>query len=146
MFLYVPICSYMFLDVPYGAVLPPCLAMFQRFILLSDQSTPLWKLACVRTHYHTGWIHTYSNIHQRNLKDNLSAFSLPHLVSNIWINMKLVLAPHVPVSLFSCFCPLRETFDCMELHVVELCSHGALSRSSLKLHRAGSAILIEYKL
>ena len=158
MFLNVPRCSYMFLDVPYGAVLPPSLMVFLNQYTMSCDVSKIhtfvgskytFMKACMckdsLSHGLNSHIFKNSNIHQRNLKDNLSAFSLPHLVSNIWINMKLVLA-HMSLFLCLAVCPFRETFDCMELHVVELCSHGALSRSSLKLHRAGSAILIEYKL
>ena len=144
MFLYVPICSYMFLDVPYGAMLPPSLMVFLNQYTMSCDVSKIhtfvgskytFMKACMckdsLSHGLNSHIFKNSNIHQRNLKDNLSAFSLPHLVSNIWINMKLVLAPHVPVSLFSCFCPLRETFGCMELHVVgALLTWGSVSFQS----------------
>ena len=131
----------MFLDVPYGAVLPPSLMVFLN----------QYSMSCDVSKIHTFVGSKYTFMKACMCKDSLSHGLNSHIFKyssekferqfvsifhaspcKQYLNQyETCLAPHVPVSLFSCFCPLRETFDCMELHVVgALLTWGSVSFQS----------------
>ena len=161
MFLDVPICSYMFLDVPYGAVLPPSLMVFLN----------QYTMSCDVSKIHTFVGSKYTFMKACMCKDSLSWVEFTHIQkfkysSEKFERQSVSIFPAPPCKQYlnqyeTCLGPHMSLFLCLAVFVLwekpliawnctwwEFCSHGALSRSSLKLpfHRAGSAILIEYKL